>query len=354
MIGNMLPANLKVYRLAWRLYFGRASPLTRLSCAARLFRGRFLSARAPISTMIGLTYRCQCRCVHCGMELKRAAGQELTLAEVKGVIGQARRLGAVEITLFGGEPLLRKDIVEIVAAARDLRMLPSIDTNGLLLTKDLVERLAEAGLGAVKVSLDSSRPEVHDRLRGSPGCFEKAIAGFRRCREASLPCVISTYATKENLENGELERLIARGRELGVDAVRVLDTTLSGCFLSSPALLLDRAARARLAGLIEPGFVFLENLASAKKLTHPVCSAVSRRYLYVSPVGDVQPCCFVPLAFGNVREKPLREILAGMWGSEIMDYGAGDCLMNNPRFREKYHARIASAAALPLREEGKQ
>jgi MoaA/NifB/PqqE/SkfB family radical SAM enzyme len=162
--------------------------------------------------------------------------------------------------------------------------------------------------------------------------------------------VISTYATRENLESGDLKKLIELGRGLGVEAVRIIDTTLSGCFLSSPALMLGAADRARLAELIEPGFVFLENLASSKKLTHPVCSAVSRRYLYVSPVGDVQPCCFVPLAFGNVREEPLRAILTRMWGSEIMGFGRNACLMNNPRFREKYHARIAQAPSLPLRQ----
>ena len=299
--------------------------------------------------MIGLTYRCQCNCVHCGMNLYRVdPAEELSPEEVKSVIRQARDLGAVEITFFGGEPLLRKDLDELIAFASSLKMLPSIDTNGLLLTPERIQKLMDARLAAVKISLDSPEGEEHDRLRGSPGCFKKASAVILECVNQGLPCVISTYASRENLKSGDLKRLIELGRKLGVDAVRIIDTTLSGCFISSPGLTLRPDERKELAKLLEPGFVFLENLASARALTHPVCSATARRYIYVSPRGDVQPCCFVPLSFGNIRNEPLKNLLDRLWNSPVMSYDRNQCLMNNPEFREQYLKKIETAESLPI------
>jgi len=341
--------NLKVARLAYRLYFQNAPLCTRGSSAFRLIRHRFSRITAPISIMIGLTHRCQCDCVHCGMELFQSGGEEeLSTEEVRSVITAARRLGAVEITLFGGEPLLRNDLEEIIVHARKVRMLPSLDTNGLLLTQEKIEKLKAAGLTAVKVSLDSPDADEHDRLRGVAGCFEKAVAALKEARRKGLARVISTYATRENIQSGDLKKLIRLGRELGVTAVRIIDTTLSGCFLNAPPRKLARPEREELARLLEPGFVFLENLASARALTHPVCSALARRYVYISPYGDLQPCCFVPLSFGNVRRTPLKKILNRLWQSPLMNYDSQRCLMNNPDFRKDYLEKIGTAKTLPI------
>ncbi|MDP8234750.1 MAG: radical SAM protein [Candidatus Erginobacter occultus] len=345
----MIFGNLKVARLAYRLYFRRATFMTRILCAWRLLKNRLFGIRAPISVMIGVTYRCQCGCVYCGMNLYQVDAEvELSTEEIKTVIEQARELGVVEITLFGGEPLLRDDLDEIVAFASSASMLPSIDTNGLLLTPERVESLMNARLSAVKVSMDSPEAGEHDRMRGVAGCFDQAVSGIRCCVERGLPCVISTYASRENIRSGDLRRVIELGKSLGVDAVRIIDTTLSGCLLAEKHKKLSPEDRRELASMLEPGLVFLENLASARALTHPVCSAVARRYIYVSPNGDVQPCCFVPLSAGNVREDPLNTILARLWNSPVMSYDPGRCLMNNHKFRGHYLPRIEAADSLPV------
>ena len=341
---------LRVYRLAYRLYFRRAPWPTKLSCALRLFRNRWCARRrAPIAVMIGLTHRCQCRCVHCGIARQKATGEdELSREEVITVIGQARHAGAVEITLFGGEPLLRNDIDAIVRAARDRRMLCSIDTNGLLLSPERVRALKAAGLSAIKISLDSAVAADHDQRRSVQGCFNKALAAARACVAQDLPCVVSTYASRENVTSGGLKDIIELARDTGVTAVRIIDTTLSGCSLSSPHKMLTPDNREHLAALLEPGFVFLENLASSRKLKRPICSALTRRYIYVSPQGDVQPCCFVPLTFGNIRREPLCAILARLWNSALMTHDPAQCLMNNPAFRAQHLSRLETAETLPV------
>jgi len=274
---------------------------------------------------------------------------ELTLMEIESIIKQAHELGTVEITLFGGEPLMRDDIEDIIQTADANGMICSIDTNGLLLTPEKIKALIKAGLSAVKISLDSPESNEHDKMRGVPKCFNRAVAAVRECASQGLPCVVSTYASRENVHSGDLKKLIELARSNNATAVRIVDTTLSGCALSSEHKLLRSEDRELLADLLEPGFVFLENLASARKLRHPVCSALAKRYIYVSPAGDIQPCCFVPMSFGNLRKNSLKELLEKMWGSSMMNHDTNRCLMNNPKFREKAVPMIQQAEHLPVK-----
>ena len=339
----------RVYHLAYRMYFQNADWKHRFSCAARLLRHRTGKLTAPIAVMIGVTYRCQCRCVHCGMRMYTSDNiRELSEDEITGLIKNVRKMGAVEITLFGGEPLLREDLSQIISFACREKMFISMDTNGLLLDRERIRSLKNAGISTIKISLDSPYPEEHDRMRGLPGAFDSAISAIRECLRQKVPCVISTYASHENLASGQLSELIELGRKMKVTAVRIIDTTLSGCFFSQSGRLLNDRERNQLAGMLDPGFVFMENLASAEALTHPICSALTRRYVYVSPLGDVQPCCFVPVSYGNIRTEPIDKIIRRMWNSSIMDYGCRRCLMNNPDFRERFVPLIEAAQNLPI------
>jgi MoaA/NifB/PqqE/SkfB family radical SAM enzyme len=339
----------RLYKLAYTMYFKRASLLTKLSCGVRLCRRKLGLLSAPVSTIIGVTYACQCRCKHCGMDMNDSLGQEtLTLEQIKKLLRDARALGVVEITLFGGEPLLRNDIDEIVSYARDLQMLPTVDTNGLLLSSERVATLKACGIACIKVSLDSPFSQVHDQLRGIDGCFEKAVAGLCACVEQGVPCIISTYATKENLASGDLNKLIEFGRELGVAGVRILDTVLSGCLFSESHKLLTTEERKQLRDLLEPGFVFLENLSSSKAISSPVCPCIAKRSIYVSPTGLVQPCNFIPLSFGNIKEEPFGTLIKRVWSDDLMEHDNCQCLMNNDKFREKIVPMIEDADSLPV------
>jgi len=342
---------LKLYRLAYKMYFKRATLFTTFSCGLRLLRNR-IKTRSPVSIIIGITYACQCKCVHCGMDLNHVERKdEMTLSEIKALIKQARNLGVVEITLFGGEPLLHKNTEEIVSFVRSLGMIPTIDTNALLLTTERIEALATSGISCIKVSLDSPEAEVHDQLRGVKGCFEKAIAGLQECISKNIPCIISTYASKENLASGKLKELIELGRKLGVAGVRIVDTTLSGCMLSETHKLLTISEREQLSSLLEPGFVFLENLSSSKALKTPICPCIAKRSIYVSPVGLVQPCNFVPLSFGNVKNEALGTLIQNIWMDSLMKHDNCQCLMNNNEFRKRIVPMIQKADSLPVAVE---
>ncbi len=146
----------------------------------------------PATHTMQITTACQCDCIHCSaVRFKNTERQPLTTGECKDFIRQTQELGVVDIIFTGGEPLLRSDLFELIAAVDKREAIAMIFTNGLLLTDDNVHRLADAGLYSLMVSLDSPEAEEHNRMRGTEQCWEKAVAGIERCLHAGLLCGIS-------------------------------------------------------------------------------------------------------------------------------------------------------------------
>ncbi|MDP2751385.1 MAG: radical SAM protein, partial [Rhodocyclaceae bacterium] len=141
----------------------------------------FMSAPTLISW--NLTRRCNLACGHCyldAVQRKSECGNELTLPEAVRVVEEIAELapGAM-LVLTGGEPLLRRDLDEIVMEAVSRGLMPVIGSNGLLLDEARAKRLREVGVAGVGISMDSITPEFHDRLRGRAGAWKEALAGMR-------------------------------------------------------------------------------------------------------------------------------------------------------------------------------
>ena len=290
-----------------------------------------------VTVMAGLTYKCQCRCTHCGTTPYGAAGRpELGEDETLALIRQAAALGAGGFYFFGGEPLLVPWLPGLVREARRLGLVTSLDTNGLLLDRRLAGVLRDAGLDRIGVSLDSADAAEHDRLRGRPGTFRAALDALRFCAEAGLDVSLSTYATKESLRDGGLDRLIALARGLGVKT-RVLSSLRAGKWLERSDVPFGPEDIELLRARLGPD-VYWESLLLTSPKAKFVCGCSARTHFYVSPYGEVQPCCYVPLAFGDIRTEPLEKIVRRMWGSAMFGAldSATDCPMNSERFRETF------------------
>lgn len=290
-----------------------------------------------ITVMIGLTYKCQCRCVHCGTTAYRDPERpELTEDEVLQLIRQAAALGAGGVYLFGGEPLLAPGLLNMVREAARLGLTPSLDTNGLKLDKALADELRAAGLARIGVSIDSADEAEHDRLRGCPGAWRAAVAAMRYCREAGMDVSLSTYATRESLRDGGLDRTIALARSLGV-RTRVLSSLRAGKWLERADIPFRPEDVALLRSKLAAD-VYWESVFLTSPKGEFICGCSARTHFYISPYGDVQPCCYMPLTFGNTRKEPLQSITRRMWGSAMFTSldSRMDCPMNSARFQEVF------------------
>ena len=130
--------------------------------------------------------RCNLRCAHCYSGSRdRLYEGELTTAEGKALIEDLAGFGVPVILFSGGEPLMRPDILELIAHSRALGVRSVLSTNGTLITPETARRLKGLELSYVGVSLDGLE-KTHDRFRGVPGAFDQAMAGLRNCREAGI------------------------------------------------------------------------------------------------------------------------------------------------------------------------
>ncbi len=301
---------------------------------------RLLLRPVPANVSIALTYRCQCRCEHCYSSAPdRKDHEELTTGEIKSIIDQVRRLGALQVIFSAGEPLLRKDLDEIVSHAHQAGLLTRLNTNGLLLDRARAFSLKKAGLTQCAISIDHPDASIHDSLRGVPGAFDRAVQGVRHLREAGIPCQICTYASRRLIPDG-LGEIISLGRRLGAMSVYFFWPVAAGRLSSSFDLMLSPKERAIVRTLQDPTFVHME-LPTARTR----CDVIIKRILFISPRGDVTPCPFVPYLLGNVRSRPLAEIWRRHVATLALDY-RDDCIMNDVRQRElieEHAARVAGS-----------
>lgn len=249
---------------------------------------------------------------------------ELTNSEIKNILRQAALMGTPKVDLFGGEPLMRKDVMDLIRSGAEKGLYMSITTNGWLLTKEFVYRLKKAGISCINISLDSVSMDTHDRLRGLPGLYNRATDGVRHCYEAGIPCIISTYATRSRIKNfgcqeaddSQLGQIIALARKLRASGIRILFPIISGRWAHNKTKELTEEEKKRVIDGIDHSFAFIEGAYSVKR-KRKVCQSLIGKMFNISPYGDIQLCIAFPDSFGNVREKPLSELLRSMYNHTL-------------------------------------
>jgi len=267
----------------------------------------------PSHAQIGLTNACPQRCTYCYN--KGRAGRVMDTATIKRVIKELKELGVFWLGLTGGEPLLNKDLLEIVeSAAEDCAV--KLFTTGSTLTPQLASDLKKAGLFSVSVSLDDWREEEHDRARGTPGAFREALRAIEVFKKTDgLHVGVSAVLSREMIVRDEVEKLLSflSGLEVHEAWLSEAKPSVQGFWKSD--LVITEAERRKLVVLQDrynrDGGITVNYLGHFEGREHFGCNA-GRRMVYVDSFGEVSPCVFVPMTFGNVMERPVGDIYADM------------------------------------------
>ena len=353
------------------------SPVGKREMLARM--SEFL-LRKPIPNFASLdaTYICQCDCVHCGSALyknsfyKDGQREELSTEEFKRLIDECLDLGITNVNLLGGEPLMRPDIFELVEYVDKSRANCSMFTNGYLLDREIVKKLKEAGIFFVNVSLDSPEEEEHDRCRGTKGIFRRATEGIGHALSEGLMVGISTYMTKDGMKKGYLEKSIELAERLGVHEITIFDTITSGKYLRRTDLLLSEEEKEQIKQVSRdharrPGPPIVSSQSMLNTMDGPKgdgssdsrqslirmaalygCFAANMQFA-MTAYGDIMPCGFTPLSFGNVRKESLRDIWDRMLEHPAFCRKAVSCRMQEPEFRRQYIDPIPEDERMPVK-----
>jgi MoaA/NifB/PqqE/SkfB family radical SAM enzyme len=327
---------------ALRLYVSNRS-LKAWAMAGSHYLKRLRGIPCPTFVTVAVTYRCQCRCVHCYSDSPgRPDEVEMTTSEIKAVIRQVRDLGAMAVHFSGGEPLLRKDIYKLVSYAHGLGLLTRVNTNGLLIDAETATKLKAAGLTECGVSLDSAEPAVHEQFRGVPNLHQRALSAIRTLRRFGVPCRIMTVAMKSHVPDG-LDRVIQLGRNMGARYMYILLPIAVGGWDRTYGQVLTLHERTQIRALQDLTFAHLELPTESTN-----CCVYRKAILYISANGNVTPCAFVPFVLGNVRDQPLELIWSRHCAGLSLEC-RGDCPMNIAARREALRSHVTRVAG-ELRE----
>lgn len=153
---------------------------------------------APYRMDLAITYRCNNNCAHC-YNARPRNGEELSTAEWKKILDRLWDLSIPHIVFTGGEPTLRPDLPELIAHAEQLGQITGINTNGRMLKQPAyVQKLVEAGLDHVQITLESHNPAIHDHMVAAPGAWEDTIKGIQNALSHRLFVMTNTTLLQEN------------------------------------------------------------------------------------------------------------------------------------------------------------
>jgi MoaA/NifB/PqqE/SkfB family radical SAM enzyme len=182
------------------------------------------------------------------------------------------------------------------------------------LTRDKALALKQAGLFAVGISLDSDEAAEMDARRGCAGAFDRAVQAVRICRETGLYTMTQTVAERDSVRSGKLHRIVSLSGTIGAHEVRVLETMPSGRLARIAA---DRILSAEDREELKRFHTAMNRKRNMPKVSVFAHTEDAQRYgcgagtqhSYLDASGNLYPCDFVPLSFGNIRDQPI----AGLW-----------------------------------------
>jgi radical SAM protein len=300
--------------------------------------------RMPFTLAWEITRACALSCVHCRAEaIPQRDPRELTTEEAMGVLDQVVDLGKPILVVTGGDPMMRRDVFDILSGAVERGLKVGFSPSATrLVTRAAIERVRDVGVDMVHVSLDGSNAEVHDAFRRVAGAYQRTREIVRDVRDVGLPLQIGTTVSRHNLDDlpaiAEVVRTIGatvwnvfflvptgRAQQEAMLTPREHEAVLHWLAELSESVpfrvrttaaqhyrrVLIQRMRAKAAAGERPkefeltgaGYAFREGKAPAEKGVND-----GKGFCFISHIGDVYPSGFLQVCAGNVRTAPLTEI----------------------------------------------
>jgi radical SAM protein with 4Fe4S-binding SPASM domain len=285
---------------------------------------------APLFVIWEITGGCNLKCRHCLSDSGRVGRDELTTSECKRLIDTLAALKVFHISISGGEPLIRKDLFELMEYSSLKNIGIELLTNGTLVNDETIRRLRDIPLFTVQVSIDGIG-QTHDDFRGLPGAYERALNAVRLFRDAGCEVVVSSAVTRRNL--GQIPEIIDTAIELGASAYKttlfmpagrgatadVDDLSMTPEATRQFALALkekkervghqivinNEVVYPWLIGIAEPR----ERESFVAEDATPIGCTAGNSSLYITPEGKVTPCPFLrQFVAGDIRTREIGDI----------------------------------------------
>ncbi len=296
-------------------------------------------AYSPFLVVWNVTKVCNLHCKHCYESAGVAPPDELNKREALRAVDKMAKAGVACIALSGGEPLMRKDIWDIIKRIRKNEIAFFIATNGTLLTKENVKKLKKFNCLYIQVSLDGAKPSTHNRFRGA-NAFQRTIQGIKNAVDSGICIGIATTVTKLNYK--EVPQIIDLAEKLGVEIFMHYNFVPVGRGKEIAKLDISPPEREKLLNMLASqigkrkisllstapqygrvcaqhslvSLTHFDNIGQKEEFRDSVkflgefvggCGA-GRLYCALDYNGDITPCVFIPIKLGNIRKDDFLEV----------------------------------------------
>jgi MoaA/NifB/PqqE/SkfB family radical SAM enzyme len=288
---------------------------------------------------IAYSYACNLQCQHCtASRFKKSGSRRLTPLDLRRISDEADALGLCQFCISGGEPLIFKDLDEVVKALQPDRFHLAVSTNGHFMTWEMAYHLKAIGVDKVKISLDDFDEREHDANRKDQGAYKKAIDAMHHAKEAGLSVVIQTVVTHQNCQTPRLRQMARFAQEHGF-TVDVLIARATGSWEGRHEVLIDEAD-AEFLRKAHDEYPVLHRDTFPSYGMDKGCGCVDST-LHITQYGDVLPCVYIHIALGNIFEETLADVMKRGQGIRCFREHNRLCLSGEDRnFINKYMTKF--------------
>ncbi len=291
----------------------------------------------PLWLLAELTYRCPLQCPYCSNPVEIAGyGDELVTEDWLRVLREARAMGAAQLGFSGGEPLVRRDLEDLIREARRLGYYSNLITSGVGMEEQRVKDFKEAGLDHIQISFQASNEELNNYLGGSKS-FQHKVEMARVVKKYKYPMVLNIVLHRKNID--QIRDILDMTVELQADYVELASTQYYGWSRVNVEQLLP--TRSQLEHAEQTAREYQQKLKGKMRIIYVVPDYYERRpkacmngwgsiFLTIAPDGTALPCHAagqLPIEFPNVRDHSIDHI----WNdSEGFNYYRGFDWMKEP------------------------
>lgn len=255
---------------------------------------------------LAVDFACNGKCIYCSavkMFDPKKEKNRLTIEEFRKIGKDLDCFGTIGVVITGGEPFLRPDLPEIVKALNPKNKIISIVTNALVINEKKLKEVFAAGANSIEFSLDSHIEKENDKSRNFKGHFKKVMEGIKMAKKAGLNVCLSPCLTHQNIN--DFKKLILFAKKLDTFIFLSLAGDC-GRWSDKDNIVLDEKDW-DLMQSYRRKYPFIRNDFSTNFILKEGCPA-GREKLYISAYGDVIPCSFTQISFGNIRSESLEKI----------------------------------------------
>lgn len=301
-------------------------------------KAKLLNKYSPQAVSLNIS-ECTLECAECNI----VEEERLETQVVKEFIRNVQEMGTFSIGFAEGEPLIRDDILELIECVDKEKSTVSVFTPGTKLDEDMASKLKQRNVYSVMTGIKSPNPKEHDEARGVEGAFDMAISGMKAALENDLLVSMHTHAKPDMVQSGKLAEIYDLAKEIGAHELTVWETHPTWNYIHDKEAILGDDDREKINQIYrkannskEGPRIFYNHKFESTSLFG--CMA-GNRWLNLIHNGDVTPCTYVPISYGNIKEENVKEIWRKMSNDKEFSKKRS-CVMLDEEFRQKYFEGI--------------